>query len=204
MTSRYLSKHLVDLFVSKARVKLLAYIFLKPKEPFYLRKIARVTECGVNSIVRELKRLERLGLLFAKTTRAKKLYYLNPDFPLLNELRAIFHKELGLGGQLLSLRKHLGKIELIVLTKTFVEGSVSSPEDLDLLIVGEPDLRMINVCVENAQEISEKELNYMVLKPQDYQIRLRRRDPVITKALKDGNIIIWQKPSIQSEISKVR
>ena len=61
MKSNYLSDRLVKLFVSKARVKALAYIFLKPQEPFYLRKIARITECNVNSIVRELKRFEKLG-----------------------------------------------------------------------------------------------------------------------------------------------
>jgi hypothetical protein len=196
MKSNYLSDRLVNLFVSKARVKVLAYIFLKPQEPFYLRKIARTTECNVNSIVRELKRLEKLGLLFSKATATKRLYYLNPDFPFLHEIRTIFHKELGLGGQLLSLKDHIGNIDLILLTKTFIEGKISSPQDIDLLVVGEPDIRMIEVCVQNAQEISEKEINYMILNQQDYQMRMRRRDQTILKAFSEGYIIIWQSQNI--------
>ena len=39
--NRYVSKNLAELFISETRVKLIAYAFLKPADPFHLRKIAR-------------------------------------------------------------------------------------------------------------------------------------------------------------------
>lgn len=193
MTNRYTEKELETLFKSSARVKTLAYIFLRAGEPIYIRKISRTTECGINSISRELRNLEKLGLVFNKKKGPKRMYYINEDFPYLPELRGIIHKTLGLGGELLSLKQHLGKISLMVLTKTFLEGKVSSPEDLDLLVVGEPDFTMIEVCVKNTQEMIDKEINYMVMNEQDYALKARRKDPVIVNALDDEGLVIWRR-----------
>lgn len=192
-SSRYTSKRLVELLVSQSRVRILSYLFLHPADPFHLRKVCRITDIGLNAASRELGRLESSGVLFSKKDRQKKQYFLNTDFPLLFELRAMFHREVGLGGQLLGLRENLGKISLMVLTKTYIEGNLSSPEDLDLLIVGKPDLRMVQVCAENTQELIDKEINYMVLGEQDFGFRYRRREDVIVRALHDESIILIKK-----------
>jgi DNA-binding transcriptional ArsR family regulator len=192
MANRYVSKTLSELFVSKTRVKVLAYAFMKPAEPFHLRKVARITESTVNTISRELKKLEGLGILFSKREGVKKLFYLNPDFTLKTELRNMIHKELGLGGQLMDLIPNLGKVSLIVMTGTFLSGEPSSPEDLDLLIVGEPDLRMIEVCVKNAEELLDKEINYMVISDQEYQMKYRKRDSALMKALGEEGMILYK------------
>ena len=193
MSNRYVSKNLSELFVSETRVKILAYAFMRPAEPFHLRKVGRITECSVNSVSRELKKLERIGLFFTKKEGAKKLYYINPDFSMLDELRRMIHKELGLGGQLMDLLENLKDVSLIVLTETFIEGKTSSPEEIDLLIVGEPDLRMVDVCVKNAEEILGKEINYMVLSVNDYGLKYRRRDKIIMRALGGNGMILWKK-----------
>lgn len=192
MANRYVTENLVELFVSETRVKIIAYAFLKPGEPFHLRKVARETESSVNSVSRELRRLEKLGLFFSKKEGQKKMYYLNPDFRLLKEMQGFIHKELGLGGELIKLLKNIGKVSLIVLSQTFLEGKSSSPEDLDLLIVGEPDMRMIEVCVKNAQEVADKEINYMVMDEQDYQFKFRRRDQILMKALSDQGMVLYK------------
>ena len=192
-SSRYTSKKLVELFVSQSRVKILAYVFLHPAEPFHLRKICRITEIGLNAASRELGRLEASGVLFAKKERQKKQYFLNLDYPLLTELRSMFHREIGLGGQLMNLRENLGKISLMVLTKPYIDGNLSSPEDLDLLIVGKPDVRMIKVCADNTQELIDKEINYMILTESDFAFRYRRRADVIVRALHDESIVLVKK-----------
>lgn len=192
-SSRYTSKRLVDLFVSQSRVKILSYLFLHPSDPFHLRKICRITEIGLNAASRELGRLESSNLLFSKREKHKKLYFLNSDYPLLNDLRSMFHREIGLGGQLVSLKENIGKISLMVLTKTYIDGNLSSPEDLDLLIVGKPDLRMIKVCAENTQELIDKEINYMVLTESDFAFRYRRRADVVVRALHDESIVLVKK-----------
>lgn len=192
-SSRYTSKRLIDLFVSQSRVKILSYTFLHPVDPFHLRKVCRITEIGLNAASRELGRLESSGVLFSRKERQKKLYFLNTDYPLLAEIRAVFHKEVGLGGQLLALGENIGDVSLMVLTKTYLEGNVSSPDDLDLLIVGKPDLTMVKVCAENTQEIMDKEINYMVLGEQDFGYKYRRREDVIVRALHDESLVLLKK-----------
>jgi len=83
------------LFTSTARVEVLRLFLLKPGSQFYQREIERETGQPIRAIQREVERLEGIGLLARSVEGNRVFYRLNPEFPLLAELSALFHKAAG-------------------------------------------------------------------------------------------------------------
>lgn len=83
------------LFSSAARVQILNLFLQHRDERFYQREIERETELAIRAVQREVERLEEVGLLLREPEGNRVYYHLNPDFPLLAELAALFQKASG-------------------------------------------------------------------------------------------------------------
>lgn len=83
------------LFSSTARVQVLRLFLLHPSSQFYQREIERETGQPIRAVQREVERLEEVGLLLREPEGNRVFYRLNPEFPLLAELSALFQKASG-------------------------------------------------------------------------------------------------------------
>lgn len=83
------------LFSSAARVGILRLFLLNPGRQFYQREIERETGQPIRAVQREVERLEGIGLLIRSAKGNRVFYRLNPVFPLLAELTALFQKAVG-------------------------------------------------------------------------------------------------------------
>lgn len=90
-----MSTDLEVLFSSTARVAILRLFLLNPGSQFYQRQIERETGQPIRAVQREVKRLAEVDLLAHATEGNRVFYRLNPDFPLLAELTALFQKAWG-------------------------------------------------------------------------------------------------------------
>lgn len=80
------------LFSSPALHATLAVFFDYPDDTFYPRLISRVTGTDIKSVLREVGKLEEIGILHAGPGDRGRHDRLNTDFPLYGELSAIFAK----------------------------------------------------------------------------------------------------------------
>ena len=80
------------LFSSPALYATLAIFFDYPDDSFFPRLIARLTGTDIKSVLRELRKLRELGILSASGVGRENAHWLNTDFPLYEELVAIFAK----------------------------------------------------------------------------------------------------------------
>jgi DNA-binding transcriptional ArsR family regulator len=83
------------LFSSAARVQVLGLFLQHPGSQFYQREIERETGQPIRAVQREVEKLEEVGLLLREPEGNRVFYRLNPDFPLLAELAALFQKAVG-------------------------------------------------------------------------------------------------------------
>ena len=91
-----MSANLEALFSSAARVDILRLFLLNPERQYYQREIERETGQPIRAVQREVKRLEEIGLLTRSTEGNRVFYCLNPEFPLLAELTALFQSATGI------------------------------------------------------------------------------------------------------------
>jgi hypothetical protein len=92
------------LFSSTARVHVLGLFFEYPRSQFYQREIERETGQPIRAVQREVERLAGIDLLLRSEEGNRVFYHLNPDFPLLAELMALFQKTAGIEEALPSTR----------------------------------------------------------------------------------------------------
>ena len=90
-----MSANLEVLFSSAARVQVLQLFLQHPDREFYQREIERETGQPIRAVQREVKRLEEIGLLIRSSEGNRVFYQLDPEFPLLAELTALFQSATG-------------------------------------------------------------------------------------------------------------
>jgi len=167
------------LFSSQTRVKLLSTFLLNPDQEFFIRELTRLLHEQINSIRRELENLRRIGLVKARHKNRKKYYRIDPDFPLYQELRSIFAKEVQADSPIVGSLKKLPSIELIVLAGSFV----GTESKVDLLVVGDVKKEMIEALL--VQDPSLKNVKYSVFSEADFLYRLSLKDRFIQDIVND-------------------
>lgn len=172
------------LFSSNTRIKLLNTFVLNPDEEFFIRELTRKLDEQINSIRRELDNLKKIGLLKSKVRNRKKYYHLNKDFIIYHELRDILIKASGADEKMIRKINKMGKVELLVLSGTFIGKSSTT----DLLLVGDIDKSQLQAYL--ATETKKKDIKFTIISRKDFLYRLDCKDKFVHDLLADPNNIV--------------
>jgi predicted nucleotidyltransferase len=178
------------LFSSKIRVKLLDAFLSSPDARFYIRELARRIKEEAKNMSRELKSLEALGILSSESQGNLKYYSVNKEFFLYSELKAIIFKTTGVQGLLKEELKKLKGIEAAFIYGSYATGEESERSDIDVIIVGSPDLTELNEIINESEGKLTREINYMCFDRKEFEERKKNKDPFITDVLSDEKIIL--------------
>jgi len=178
------------LFSSKIRTKLLDAFLSLPKARFYIRELERKINEEAKNISRELKNLESLGLLTSESQGNQKYYSVNEDFFLYSELKGIILKTTGVLGLLKEVLAKLKGIEVAFIYGSYATGKETESSDVDLLIVGKPDLTELNVEISGLEDKLNREINYMCFDREEYEERKKRKDAFISEILAEEKMLL--------------
>ena len=78
------------LFSSRTLYRTLALFFRYPEEPLNPRLISRYTRTEMKSVLRELRKLEEMGIVRGRTAGQYRVYLLDRDHPVHEGFRSIF------------------------------------------------------------------------------------------------------------------
>lgn len=181
---------LENLFISKVRIKALRYFLMNPETEIHLRGAVREFKEEINAVRRELTRLEEAKIISSTNKGNRKYFELNGDHPFVTELIGICHKSFGLGAEILENVKKIGNIEFALLTPSYTRGIFLNMQIIDMVIVGDIDLKVLEDIVNKCQTKLNKEIHYMVLKSAEFQLRKRRRDQLMLDLLMQDNVLL--------------
>ena len=181
---------LKKIIVSDSRVKLLQELFYVPTEMYYVRELTRATGEKLNSVRRELKNLESAGLLKSEWRGNKLFYRANIESPLFQDVLSMILKTKGLGKHVIDARHKLGKIKFAFFTGRYARNTQTDKEMIDLLVVGEVIFPEIGALVRQEEKKRKKEINYTVMKQDDFRFRKEKKDPFLIDILTQGRIMI--------------
>lgn len=182
---------LKDLFISKTRVKLLENFLSDPTQMYHVRDLVRRTGEEINAVRRELGRMEVLGMV-KKEPRGNRLYYwFRKDYIFYSDLLSLVAKSTGIGENIIRNKNKLGRISLALLSTHFVRREPrSSPEEVDLFIVGDIALPELGAIVK-AEEIKRGQpINYTPMTEEELKFRRTRRDPFLLSILTGSRVMI--------------
>jgi len=183
---------LESLYITKSRIRqdLLALFFTNPGQKYYLRELQRMLGYSAGSIRRELLRFQRDNLFNTQKIGNLLYYFLNKDHPLFKELKSIVSKTAGVEG---SLRKELSSIKEIKIS--FIYGSFASntpkaASDIDLMIIGNPNVSILNEKIANLEKRLKREINPTVYSYEEYETRKKAKSGFILDLLNNEKIML--------------
>lgn len=181
---------LIDLLISKVRVKILELFLGNPEESYHVRDIVRRVDEEINAVRRELARLEKINLLASEWRANRRFYSVKKDFIFYSELLSVINKSVGLGGALIKNKAKLGKIKYAMLSGAFVRAKPYNQNEVDLFIVGTIVMPELNVHVREEEARRNREINFTPMTEEEFNFRKNRRDPFIMGVLSKPRVML--------------
>ncbi|KKR47740.1 MAG: Transcriptional regulator [Candidatus Curtissbacteria bacterium GW2011_GWA1_40_16] len=181
---------LVDILISKVRVKIFELFLGIPNQSYHVREIVRRVGEEINAVRRELSRLEKTGFLGSEWRANRRYYSVKHDFTFLPEFLSIVNKSIGIGGAIIQNRAKLGKIKFAMLSGSFTKGQPYSPNDIDLFIVGTIVLPELSALIKEEEARRNRELNFTPMTEEEFNFRKNRRDPFVMNILSKPRIML--------------
>ena len=177
--------------MGKTRGAILALLFGRPDEEFYLRQVVRASGYGLGPVQRELKLLTEAGII-RRTQSGRQVYFqANRESPVFPELKSLIAKTVGVGDVL---RRALAPMKPLI-RAAFIFGSTARGEekpgsDIDLLIVGEVSFSDVVLNLQAPQNTLGREINPTVYSSAEFQARLREKHHFVTSAIDGKKIFV--------------
>lgn len=175
---------------STLRRRLLTHYFTHADEKYYVREIARILDLDPGNLSKEFHKLAEDGLFLEDRKGRIKFYRLNPQYPLYDELKQIIFKTEGIEGSLRKLIARFSKIKLAFIYGSYAIGKENALSDVDLLIVGTPDLRKLSNQVRDLEKKLKREINFSVYSESEFQEKSAQKGSFLAEITEGPKIIL--------------
>jgi DNA-binding transcriptional ArsR family regulator len=185
---------LLPIFRSDNQLRLLGQLFLHPDQEQTIAELEAATAIPQQTVSREVQRLVRVGLL--EDRRQGRMHFVrpNPANPYFPELSGLLLKALGPRSVLSERLEPLEGIDEAYLFGSWArryEGEPGPPPgDIDVVIVGEPDVDKVYEACRQAGSILGQEVNPVMLTQQEWRgrrsgfVREIRSGPLVAVGLR--------------------
>ena len=179
----------MPLFRSEHQLRLLGELFVYAGEARSVTELAAATGIPQATVSREVARLEEAGLLRSVRRGRLRLVETDEQLPYHHELRALLLKTIGPAALLNDALSGVPGIE-----EAFVYGSWAAryhgepgaaPRDIDLVVIGEPDLDALYAACRQAEKALRLDVNPIVRSPAEWQ----QRGPSFLADLRKGPLV---------------
>jgi predicted nucleotidyltransferase len=180
------------LFPAQNRRKALSMLLLHPERQLHVREIARLTGSPAGTMVKELDRLHRAGLLLKTRVGNQVHFAANQNSPVFTELSLLLKKTVGLADvlsdALAPLQPH---IRFAFVFGSVARGTEREASDVDLVIVGDADFGAVVNALYPAQAELQREINPKVFTADEWAERRRAGSTFITDVLAKPKILLF-------------
>ena len=181
-----------SLYITKSKIResLLILFFTNPQKKYYLRELERILGFSAGSIRRELLKFANDNLF--KTEKAGNLLYysLNNNHPLFDELKSIVSKTAGVEYSLRNELSKINKIKTALIFGSFAAKKEGEKSDIDLMIIGNPDITKLNYIISLLENKFKREINLIIYSPEEYDLKKNETSQFILEIFKKPKIIL--------------
>ncbi len=181
---------LYSLFGSKTRVNLIILLVMHPGEAYYIRQLASLLKQSVTPVVRELAKLEQLGLVTSETKANAKYFIVNQQSPFFPELQSLVLKTAGVGDLLRDQFKTLASLAFAFIYGSFAKGEATPKSDIDLFFIGEIPVNQLTKAVKSAEMRIGREIQYSFFDPKEFLKKLQEGNAFIKQVAKAKKIML--------------
>lgn len=179
------------LFSSKSRVQILGRILLHPEQSFHIRELERFVGAGsYNSVWRELKNLEAIGIVTSRQIGRTLQYQANPASALVPDLTELFRKNWAIGDLIAPAIRRAGEPRAAFVYGSFASGEFGPRSDIDIIIIGQVDSERLDESLSDAEVELRREISYRLFSETEWRTKVEQGDPFAKEVLAGPKVLI--------------
>lgn len=182
-------KQIFSLIRSKIRKRIFSLFFTNPEKKYYFRELHRLIGSSPGSLLRELNYLVEGGVLEDEFRGNLRFFKVNKKHSLFPELKSIILKTEGIVGKIKDSLLKEPKIKTAFIYGSFAQGDETGTSDVDLIIVGEPDLSNLRKRIKRLEDWFRREINYLVYSQKEF-IRKKKESDFVNYILAEPKIVL--------------
>jgi len=176
------------LFGSRTRVLILSKLVMNANRGLYIRQLSRELGLTFSVVYKELENLKDLGLVTEERKGRLRLFTINKDSVIYDELRRLLLKTTALGEQLKSSLPELKKAKYALIYGSVARGEELETSDIDLLVIGDIAEEKLIAGVRKVEEEIGREINYILWSEREFERRAKKKHHLLTE-IADNPII---------------
>ncbi len=181
---------LLDGLVSGLRQRVLAEFLVGPPRALFRSELARKLGVSASSLQAPLRALTQAGILRAVARGREVFYEVNPDNPVLPDLRGLLVKTAGLADVVRDALSPLRpRIRVAFVFGSFATGAETGASDVDLLVVGDVKLSELSPPLRVVEARLGRPVNVVSLTPAELR-RKARSDHFIRSVLDESKLFL--------------
>ena len=181
---------LSEILSSKVRAEVFRLLFGLNDDALHVRGIERKTGFAIGTIQTEMKKLHRLNLVLKKRDGNRLYYRANQQHPVFSEIQALVIKTVGLLDVLKSALADENGIRVAFVFGSIARGSEKAGSDIDLMVIGNIELRTLTRLLRGLTEKLGREINPYILSTKEFNLRKSENEHFVTQVLKDSKLFI--------------
>lgn len=181
-----------DALFTKTQQQLLRLLFGQPGKSFYSKEIVDRADIGTGTVLRELEKLSRAGLVTVKKVGNQKHYQANPASPVFEELKGIVRKTIGLADPLrLALEQFKDRTKVAFIYDSVAKGSDTAESDIDLMLISDqltyPDLL---VSFSELESQLGRQINSTIYTVEEFRSKLTAENNFVARVIEQPQIFL--------------
>lgn len=173
------------------QIRILTLLINNPDKEYSFSEIGAILgkkpgifQLGINS-------LEKQSLIISRKRGSLRLFKINKNCPILNEIKSIIQKTYGAETFLLKMVNGMKDIDIAFIYGSYAKNAMRSDSDIDLLIVAKPDAE--NILLDKIAKLERKlqrEINYKLYSKKEFKDKIKAKDPFLSEILSDKYILL--------------
>jgi len=152
-------------------------VFLnRPEKTYYFRELARILGKEPGVFQKDINKLVEEGILESYYEVNRHFFKLNRRYPLLDELKSIFFKTVGVKGKLQQELRKIKGIKEAFIYGSFAKGQVKATSDIDIFVVGSVDEDELIDLITMLEKKIDREINYTLMTENELQKKIKGKD----------------------------
>ena len=159
---------ILPLFRSEMQLHLLALLLLQPERSWTLQELAQALDAPASSVHRELGRAQRAGIIHRSAAARPHRFQAATEDPLYEPVAELLRRSVGVEQQLRVTLQRSGVLAAVIYG-SWAGGTRRPDSDIDVLVIGDADLRELRRCVRPIGKAAGRTIDLTVLSVDEFQ-----------------------------------
>jgi predicted nucleotidyltransferase len=159
---------LLPLFRSEMQLRMLALLLLQPERNWTLQELADTLGAPQSSVHRELSRAETAGIIRRDAAARPHRFVAATDDPINEALATLLRRSVGVEEELRTALERQGVLAAVIYG-SWASGARRPDSDIDVLVVGDADLRELRRVVRPIGKTAGRTIDLTILRPDEFR-----------------------------------